>query len=91
MVVFKGKAMKKKIFCDMVGCKKKSMHVNSARYRRRLTVKSKTKGLEYTAFAPRHETRMDTDVLRAAIRVGLGYCSSVVVLSNSTSDTGSYT
>ncbi|PXF40560.1 hypothetical protein BWQ96_09734 [Gracilariopsis chorda] len=71
MVVFRGQVMMMNTYCDIVGCEKRSMHVNSPRNTRGLRVQSRTGGLAYTVFAARHETRMEEGVLLVVIRLGL--------------------
>lgn len=71
MVVYRGAAMMMRSYCDVVGCEKRVMEVNSPRYRRGLRVMSRTEGLEYTAFAARYGTRGEEVVMQVAVRVGL--------------------
>lgn len=71
IVVFGGQAMMMRTYCELVKCERRDMYVNSPRYRRGTRVKSRTEGLEYTAFAARWETRMEERVLAAAVRAWL--------------------
>lgn len=72
IVRFEGKAMMMKSYCELVGgCVGKRIYVNSPRYRRGLAVETKTKGLVYTAFAARYETRAEEKLLSTAVHVGL--------------------
>lgn len=71
MVVWKGDAMMMRSYCDVVGCQEKVIKVNSPKYRRGLRVRTKTEGLEFTAFAARYESTTEEGVLKAAVRVGL--------------------
>lgn len=58
-------------YCEEVGCVEKVIWVNSPRYRVGLLVPTRTKGLAFTAFAARFETRAEEGVLAAAVRLGL--------------------
>lgn len=71
IVEYQGRAMMMKSYCELVGCEKRVMEVNSPRQRRRLRVPSRTEGLEFTAFAARYSTRAEEMILAAAIRIGL--------------------
>lgn len=71
IVVYNGTSMMMKSYCLMVGCNQSLKYVNSPRYRRGVRIKSKSEGLEFTAFAARYETLAEETVLSAAIRIGL--------------------
>lgn len=71
IVSFHGQIMMMQTYCDVVGCEKQVMEVNSPRRRRRLRVPSKTNGLEYTAFAARFSTRTEEVLLKGLIRLGM--------------------
>lgn len=63
--------MMMKRYCEMVGCVEKIMKVNSPRYRRRMEVESRTKGLRYTSLAARYGTSVEEGVLVGIIRMGM--------------------
>ncbi|CDF34136.1 unnamed protein product [Chondrus crispus] len=71
MVKSEGKAMMMGTFCRYVGCVEKAMMVNSPKYRRGASIRSKTKGLVYTAFAARYQSRVEELIIAAAVRWGL--------------------
>lgn len=71
MVVFGGRAMMMKAYCTVAGCIPKVILVNSPRYRRGRRIRSKTKGLFYSAFAARYATVAEAIVLSLAVRYGL--------------------
>lgn len=71
IVKFKGKAMMMVTFCHMVGCEKRSMHVNSPRYKRGVLINSSTVGLQYTAFAARYGSRLEEVVISVVVRMGM--------------------
>lgn len=71
VVVFTGKAMMMKTYCEMVGCTEERMHVNSPRLSRRVRIPSNTRQLEYTGFAARYGTRAEEAFLATAVRIGL--------------------
>lgn len=71
MVVFCGKAMMMRRYCDIAECSEQVMHVNSPRFKRGIRVPSSTDGLEFTAFASRYETRAEEAFISAVVRTGL--------------------
>lgn len=71
IVVYNGWAMMMKRYCGMVECEQRVMDVNSPKLRTALRVRSKTDGLEFTAFAARYATRAEELVLSTAVHVGL--------------------
>lgn len=71
IVAYKGIAMMMKSYCEIVGCVRKVLLVNSPVRRRGLRVKSRTEGLEYTAFAARFGTRVEELILTTAVRIGM--------------------
>lgn len=71
MVTYKREAMMMRTYCGLVGCKEDIMAVNSPRYRRGLSIKSKTTGLEYSSFAARYQTKAEEILIRIAVHVGL--------------------
>lgn len=71
MVRYKGSAMMMKTYCDIVGCMKRRMLVNSPKYKRGLNVPSRCEDMQFTAFAARYETGAEEGVLSIAIRAGL--------------------
>lgn len=71
MVVFQGRPMMMKRYCDLARCTSRVMYVNSPRYRRGVTVASRTEGLVFTAFAARYSSTAEEKVLALAVRVGL--------------------
>eukprot|EP00177_Eucheuma_denticulatum_P002424 GFKZ01004347.1.p1 GENE.GFKZ01004347.1~~GFKZ01004347.1.p1 ORF type:complete len:512 (+),score=25.00 GFKZ01004347.1:264-1799(+) len=71
IVVYEGRAMMMGTYCGIVGCQKRVMYVNSPKYSRRKRIRSRTVGLEYTVFAARWETKVEEQVLTAAVKIGL--------------------
>ena len=73
MVLYRGKGMMMRSYCDVVkgGCETRVMNVNSPRWKRGLTIESKSDDLSFTAFAARWESKVEEGVLQSAIRVGL--------------------
>lgn len=71
VVMFRGRAMRMRIYCELVGCRQATMGVNSPHFSRGMRIESKTKGLEYTGFAARYDTQVEESVIRMAIRLGL--------------------
>lgn len=73
MVVFEGRALSMRSFCDMPasgGCVRRVMSVNSPRLRRGLRVPSRTNGLHFTAMAAAFETRVEEKALAFVIHMG---------------------
>lgn len=70
MVVYKGRGMMMKSYCELTSCVRKVMKVNSPKYRPRLTVQSLSKDLVFTALAARFQTRAEEGVLSAVVRFG---------------------
>lgn len=72
MVMWEGAAMMMQTYCKVEGgCREEQMLVNSPRMAVKLRVRSKTEGLQYTAFAARFATGTEEMFLRALVRVGL--------------------
>lgn len=71
IVLHHGKAMMMKSYCEVVGCKKKRMFVNSPRYTVGCRISSRTDGLQYSSFAARYETRGEEMLMAVAIHSGL--------------------
>lgn len=71
VVLFHGRGMMMRSYCDLTSCEERVMMVNSPKYRRRLFVSSSTTGLQYTSLAARYETRGEEMLLTALIRVGI--------------------
>lgn len=71
IVKFNGKTMMMRTFCDIVGCEKRSMYVNSPRYKRGVLINSNTGGLQYTAFAARYGSRLEEAVISAVVKMGI--------------------
>lgn len=71
IVVYKGQSMMMSSYCSQVKCQQGVMHVNSLRYRSKLRISSKTKDLEFSAFAARRGTRVEETFLNAIVRLGL--------------------
>lgn len=72
IVTYEGKAMMMKSYCKLVQqCEQREMLVNSPKFKIQLRVDSNTKGLQYTAFAARYETRAEEAAMIAAVRIGL--------------------
>lgn len=70
MVMWKGRGMMMRTYCLEVGrCNVGVILVNSPRWSIGKRVPSKTKGLEYTAFAARFETAMEEFALKTALRI----------------------
>ena len=67
MVVYMGSVMMKS-YCMIAGCVKRVIEVNSPRYRKRIRVRSKAAGLEYTAFAARYGSENQVWNLAGALR-----------------------
>lgn len=71
MVRWNGRAMMMKRYCDLVGCTRKKLLVNSPRWERGVRVETRTEGLEFAAFAARYGSRIEEHVLRMAMGLGL--------------------
>lgn len=73
MVVFKGRAMRMRSYCELgeVNCQRSRMTVNSPRMRLATRVASNTKALLFTAMAARYDSRAEEVVLRALVHAGL--------------------
>lgn len=71
LVVFHGKGMMMRSYCEAVGCTESVMKVNSPKWQRQLRVESWSHGLEFTAFAARYETAAEEIVLAGVVRAGL--------------------
>lgn len=71
VVVWRGSAMRMRTYCEIVRCVRKVALVNSPSWRRALRVESRTKGLVFTAFAAKYETRMEEVALGLLVRIGL--------------------
>lgn len=71
MVRYNGEGMMMRSYCNIVGCERKVMKVNSPRYGMGKVVKSSSEGLEFTAFAARYATKVEEHVLAGFLRVGL--------------------
>lgn len=71
IVAYHGRPMMMRSYCDLVGCVRKVLLVNSPVRRRGLRVQSRTEGLEYTAFAARFGTRVEEVLLSAAVKIGM--------------------
>lgn len=70
MVVYRGNGMMMKSYCEIVKCEVRNMLVNSPKFASGLRVKSNTKGLEYSAFAAKYESRAEELSMRVAIKAG---------------------
>lgn len=70
MVLWEGKQMMMKSYCDIVGCKETVMKVNSPKYQIGRVVASKTDGLVFSALAARYGSRVEEVALGALIRMG---------------------
>lgn len=72
IVVYEGRAMMMKSYCEVVGrCVEKTMFVNSPKFVKGLVVASKSKGLHFTALAARFESRIEEQALKLVVRMGL--------------------
>lgn len=72
VVVYEGRAMMMETYCKLhAECRAGSMLVNSPKLKRGLRVASKTKGLEFTAYAARYRTKAEEVVLRGLVRFGM--------------------
>lgn len=74
MVYYNGNGMMMKSYCNLIkdGCETRRMEVNSPKWSsRRLRIRSKSPGLEYTSFAAKYETNTEEQMLKIAIRFGL--------------------
>ena len=64
--------MMMKSYCDIVGgCLRKMMMVNSPKYKRGMSIPSRSHGMEFTAFAARYETSTEEVILSTAMRLRL--------------------
>lgn len=63
--------MMMRTYCESVRCEEAVLKVNSPAYRRKVRIPSRTKGLEFTAFAARYETRAEELAIRVAVKLGL--------------------
>lgn len=70
MVMWNGAGMMMKSYCGIVGCERKVMAVNSPRWGAG-AISAKTKGLAYTSFAARWESRAEERVLAAVVRLAV--------------------
>lgn len=72
IVVWNGKGMMMKSYCDLIdGCTKKTVMVNSPKWKRGLRVKGNGQGLEFSALAARYETKAEEAVMDIAVRMGI--------------------
>lgn len=74
IVEWNGKAMMMSNYCNLFvngGCIGKNMLVNSPRYKKALKVNTYTKGLTFTVFAARYETKTEEKLLTTMVRIGL--------------------
>lgn len=71
LVTYDGQPMMMRTYCEIAGCKREAMLVNSPKYQRGLVVKSKTSGLHFTALAAKYETRVEEVILSVAVHFGL--------------------
>lgn len=71
MVVFRGRGMMMRRYCEEVGCVKRVMWVNSPLYKTGVRLESRSSNMSFTALAARFETVAEEAVLAAAVRVGL--------------------
>ncbi|PXF42540.1 hypothetical protein BWQ96_07702 [Gracilariopsis chorda] len=71
MVLYNGRPMMMRTYCQLVQCRSAVMPVNSVRYQWRWRLDSHTHGLSFLAFAARYQTRVEEHMLRTAVRVGL--------------------
>lgn len=71
IVVYQGRGMMMKTYCDLVGCAERITKVNSPKHRRKLRVPSRTQGLAFTSLAARYSTKAEEMVLAAVIHMGL--------------------
>ncbi|CAN8064314.1 unnamed protein product [Agarophyton chilense] len=71
MVVFNGRAMMMRTYCDLVSCDQRIMQVNSPRFKPSIRIPSSTDGLHFTAFAARYQTRMEEIALTTVVHAGL--------------------
>ncbi|KAI0567359.1 hypothetical protein FGB62_3g363 [Gracilaria domingensis] len=71
VVVFNGRAMMMKTYCEFMSCENRIMQVNSPRLKPSVRIPSKTDGLQFTAFAARYQTRVEELALTTIVHVGL--------------------
>lgn len=71
MITFHGRPMMMTSYCALERCTRRVMFVNSPKYRRRLTIDSKTEHLKFTALAARYESATEELVLSTAVHIGL--------------------
>lgn len=70
MVIWKGRGMMMKTYClEVARCHMEDILVNSPRWSVGKRVQSKTKGLAYTVFAARYETKLEEIALKTAALV----------------------
>ena len=70
IVTYHGEPMMMNSYCQRVKCTRQLSRVNSPRYKRRMTISTRTAGLTFTAFAARYGTFAEEQILKAAVRVG---------------------
>lgn len=71
VVVYRGQPLMMRRYCDLVGCDSRIGYVNTLRYKRGVTVASRTTALVFTAFAARYGSRVEEKVLAVLVRAGL--------------------
>ena len=71
MVLYKGRGMMMRSYCEVVGCYRGIMRVNSPKYGRQIRVRSRSEEMVFTAFAARWVTAAEERVLHGLIRLGL--------------------
>lgn len=73
MVTWHRVPMMMKTYCEQIrgGCVEHTMEINSPRWRLRRLIPSHTQHLMFTPLAARYSTKMEENILRAAIRSGL--------------------
>lgn len=71
IVVHQERGMMMATYCQKVSCVKRTLLVNSPRYRTRRRVASNSQQLQFTGFAARYSSRIEESVLAMAVRMGM--------------------
>ena len=71
MVMYNGRGMMMRSYCEIVGCRPGIMRVNSPKFRKQIRLNSHSEGLVFTALAAKWGTATEERVLRGLIRLGV--------------------
>lgn len=71
MVVYKGKPMMMRSYCQQVSCQRRVKHVNSPSMARALRIRTPSPDLSITAFAASYQSTLEERVVSFLVRIGL--------------------